>query len=40
MRLANQDWDLSLMEGIAAILFMTYLYKLTNLLVCFLFLCN
>ena len=26
MRLANQDWDLSLMEGIAAILFMTYLY--------------
>ena len=25
MRLANQDWDLSLMEGIAAILFMTSL---------------
>ena len=40
MRLANQDWDLSLMEGIAAILFMTSLYKLTNLLVSFLFLCN
>lgn len=35
MRLANQDWDLYLMEGIAAISFMTYFYELTNLLVSF-----